>query len=282
MRARAHTHFLDFLFHFVCLHFVPGFEPASDRWWTLAASQQPMLSATAEYSITRFVCRSCEQQERDSMRKKKKAKHTTTAVSSRSSNGSSSNSEYNIFETNMFRWKLWQLLSCAISFFAFLLLLFPPPSCRCRRRRRRVPMHLSAHHFGTSALRRDLFVSCKRQACARASALAIYKKPTRWNRLNLILFYDLCWYLMCVVCALLAVCAVRIWFEWRTTPTVAHTIRDFMNLFIGWFYKHIIFTLETDDRESRIRDAMDTFGFMTAFRWVDLRTARWFAITFLL
>lgn len=124
MRARAHTHFLDFLFHFVCLHFVPGFEPASDRWWTLAASQQPMLSATAEYSITRFVCRSCEQQERDSMRKKKKAKQTTTAVSSRSSNGSSSNSEYNIFETNMFRWKLWQLLSCAISFFASLLLLF--------------------------------------------------------------------------------------------------------------------------------------------------------------
>lgn len=67
--------------------------------------------------------------------------------------------------------------SCLVRFPSLPLCccFFPPPSCRCRRRRRRVPMHLSAHHFGTSALRRDLFVSCKRQACARASALAIYK-----------------------------------------------------------------------------------------------------------
>lgn len=164
-----------------------------------------------------------------------------------------------IRKTNMFRWKLWQLLSCAISFFAFFFRCFYH---RCRCHHVCSQCHLSAHHFrGECSPSRNLFVSVTRRTCgARTHEKKEEEKTaTRWNRLNLILFHDLCWYLMCVRCTLdietILHCSspnlVR--FLVATATTVASApqcVRNFMHLFIGFIHKthHI----HTCDRRSEL------------------------------
>lgn len=68
------------------------------------------------------------------------------------------------------------------------------------------------------------------------------KKKPRWNRLNLILFYDLCWYFCSARLDIETILPVQIWLGFggddrrQRRLLRAHTdnVRNFMNLFIGF------------------------------------------------